>query len=569
MKHLPHSFLPPLAQSIRRPNAGALLQLLASMLWLPQAALLAWAVQKMANGQGVSDLWPLAGGVLLLGLLRAWCDGRGALLANLAARQQLSVLRAQVVNALIQASPVDKARVTSGQAASAVAEQAEAIVPWLSRYQSAMWRVRMLPVLIVAAVLINSWVVALILIVAAPLIPLFMAIVGWRAQAASEEQMVQLGQMNAFLLDRLRGLSTLRALAAVDATAQRLRDHAEDLRGRTMRVLRIAFLSSAVLELFSALGVAMVAVYVGFHLLGMLPFGAWGHQLTLGQALFVLLLAPAFFEPLRELSAVWHDRAAGEAALKTLHDLQQQASRIVGAQSIQKHEHTVQSAAAHVAVFDLKVQAPGAETRLGLLNLEIHPGEHVALCSASGSGKSILLAQLAGLVAVQQGEIRIDGQLLNEESAPALRSRMAWIGQQPHVFAGSVQRNVALGRKQVTPETVSAATRQAALAAVLQSRPGMSLGEGGAGLSGGEVVRLALARVAVNTQAGLLLADEPTAHLDPETAAQVMDALTRIAQGRTLIVATHDAQLASRMDRIVQLPMQDQAAAPVDCEVHA
>lgn len=569
MKHLPHSFLHPLAQSIRRANAGALLQLLASMLWLPQAALLAWAVQKMANGQGVSDLWPLAGGVLLLGLLRAWCDGRGALLANLAARQQLSVLRAQVVNALIQASPVDKARVTSGQAASAVAEQAEAIVPWLSRYQSAMWRVRMLPVLIVAAVLINSWVVALILIVAAPLIPLFMAIVGWRAQAASEEQMVQLGQMNAFLLDRLRGLSTLRALAAVDATAQRLRDHAEDLRGRTMRVLRIAFLSSAVLELFSALGVAMVAVYVGFHLLGMLPFGAWGHQLTLGQALFVLLLAPAFFEPLRELSAVWHDRAAGEAALKTLHDLQQQASRIVGAQSIQKHEHTVQSAAAHVAVFDLKVQAPGAETRLGLLNLEIRPGEHVALCSASGSGKSILLAQLAGLVAVQQGEIRIDGQLLNEESAPALRSRMAWIGQQPHVFAGSVQRNVALGRKQVTPETVSAATRQAALAAVLQSRPGMSLGEGGAGLSGGEVVRLALARVAVNTQAGLLLADEPTAHLDPETAAQVMDALTRIAQGRTLIVATHDAQLASRMDRIVQLPMQDQAAAPVDCEVHA
>lgn len=569
MKHLPHSFLPPLTQSIRRPNAGALLQLLASMLWLPQAALLAWAVQKMANGQGVSDLWPLAGGVLLLGLLRAWCDGRGALLANLAARQQLSVLRAQVVNALIQASPVDKARVTSGQAASAVAEQAEAIVPWLSRYQSAMWRVRMLPVLIVAVVLINSWVVALILIVAAPLIPLFMAIVGWRAQAASEEQMVQLGQMNAFLLDRLRGLSTLRALAAVDATAQRLRAHAEDLRVRTMRVLRIAFLSSAVLELFSALGVAMVAVYVGFHLLGMLPFGAWGHQLTLGQALFVLLLAPAFFEPLRELSAVWHDRAAGEAALKTLHDLQQQASRIVGAQSIQKHEYTVQSAAAHVAFFDLKVQAPGAETRLGLLNLEIRPGEHVALCSASGSGKSILLAQLAGLVAVEQGEIRIDGQLLNEESAPALRSRMAWIGQQPHVFAGSVQRNVALGRKQVTPETVSAATRQAALAAVLQSRPGMSLGEGGAGLSGGEVVRLALARVAVNTQAGLLLADEPTAHLDPETAAQVMDALVRIAQGRTLIVATHDAQLASRMDRIVRLPMQDQAAAPVDCEVHA
>ncbi|MEG0202214.1 MAG: ABC transporter transmembrane domain-containing protein, partial [Comamonas sp.] len=236
MKHLPPPTQASLADSIRRPGAGALLQLLASMLWLPQAGLLAWAVQKMADGQGLEALWPIAAGVLLLGLLRAWCDGRGGLLANLAARQQLSALRAQVVNALAQTSPMDKARAASGQAASAVAEQAEAIVPWLARYQSAMWRVRLLPVLIVAAVLSQSWVAALILIVAAPLIPLFMAIVGWRAQAASEEQMVQLGQMNAFLLDRLRGLSTLRALAAVDVTARRLRAHAEDLRSRTLRV---------------------------------------------------------------------------------------------------------------------------------------------------------------------------------------------------------------------------------------------------------------------------------------------------------------------------------------------
>ncbi|WP_417284259.1 thiol reductant ABC exporter subunit CydD [Comamonas sp.] len=569
MKHLPPPTQASLADSIRRPGAGALLQLLASMLWLPQAGLLAWAVQKMADGQGLEALWPLAAGVLLLGLLRAWCDGRGGLLANLAARQQLSALRAQVVNALAQTSPMDKARAASGQAASAVAEQAEAIVPWLARYQSAMWRVRLLPVLIVAAVLSQSWAAALILIVAAPLIPLFMAIVGWRAQAASEEQMVQLGQMNAFLLDRLRGLSTLRALAAVDATAQRLRAHAEDLRSRTLRVLRIAFLSSAVLELFSALGVAMVAVYIGFHLLGMLPFGAWGHQLTLGQALFVLLLAPAFFEPLRELSAVWHDRAAGEAALKTLEQLQQQASHIVGAESLQKNEQSAQSIAAHVTVSDLKVQAPGAATRLGRLTLEIRPGEHVALCSPSGSGKSVLLAQLAGLVAVQQGEIRIDGQRLDDSSAAALRARMAWMSQQPHVFAGSVQRNVALGRSDVTVQQVEAATQQAELGAVLQSRPGLSLGEGGAGLSGGEVVRLALARLAVNTQAGLLLADEPTAHLDPETAAQVSEALIRIAKGRTLIVATHDPQLAARMDRIVQLPLQGEPCEVPDTEVSA
>ena len=553
-----------MASATRRPGAGAWWQVLAALIWLPQAALLAWAVQRMADGQGVAAIWPMAAGVLGLGLLRAWLDGHGGLQANRAARGQLSQLRAQVVQALAQASPLDKARAPSGQAASAVAEQAEAIVPWLSRYQSAMWRVRILPLVILAAVLSQSWVAALILIVAAPLIPLFMAIVGWRAKAASEEQMLQLGHMNAFLLDRLRGLSTLRALHAVDPTAQRLRSHAEDLRQRTMRVLRIAFLSSAVLELFSALGVAMVAVYIGFHLLGTLNFGAWGGKLSLGEALFVLLLAPAFFEPLRDLSAVWHDRASGEAALKTLQDMQQQSIKLLGDfdddfDSLPKNERTAHMSSGAVAIFDLKVQAPGAQTRLANVSLQVAPGEHVALWSPSGSGKSVLLAQMAGLLPVEQGHIEIDGQPLNAENAAELRSRMAWMSQQPHVFAGSVAHNMALGRADVGAEQIAKATRQAALDQVLAQRPAMSLGEGGVGLSGGEVVRLALARMAVNTQAHLLLADEPTAHLDPETASQIADALKQIAKGRTLIVATHDAALAARMDRIIELPLLQKA----------
>lgn len=552
-------------------RAGAALQLAAALLWLPQAALLAWAVQQMANGRPVRHLATAAAGVLVLGVLRAWCEGLGVLRAQRAARATLSRLRAQVLQALAQASPLDKARPPSGQAASAVAEQAEAVVPWLARYQSAMWRVRIVPLALVAAVASQSWIAALILMLAAPLIPLFMAIVGWRARAASEEQLVEMGGMNAFLLDRLRGLSTLRALGAVDASALRLRSHAESLRRRTMRVLRIAFLSSAVLELFSALGVAMVAVYVGFHLLGMLPFGAWGHTLTLGQALFVLLLAPAFFEPLRDLSAVWHDRAAGEAAIKTLNMLCRQATPLVGSfKALPEDGHAAHAGPVSVEAFDLCVQAPGSVSRLAPLNLRIEAGEHVALWSPSGSGKSLLLAQLAGLLPVQQGRVEIDGRPLNAENAPALRARMAWMGQQPHVFAGSVQRNVALGRAQVSAADVQAAGERAALGAVLQARAGMSLGEGGSGLSGGEAVRLALARLAVNRQAGLLLVDEPTAHLDPDTAAQVAEALLRIAGDRTLIVATHDAQLARRMGRIIDLPLQGDAgptgALPVQQE---
>ena len=257
----------------RRPDRGTAWSVVASLLWLPQAALLATAVQWMATGRA-AEVGGLALGLLVLGAAKAWCEGHGMRLSFEAARAQLDTLRAQVVQALASSSPLDTRRVPSGQAASAVAEQAEAIVPWLSRYQTAMWRTRVLPLVIAAVVAWQSWVAALILVVAAPLIPLFMAIVGWRAQAASQEQMVQLGQMNGFLLDRLRGLTTLRALGAVDATALRLRAHAESLRQRTLRVLRIAFLSSAVLELFSALGVAMVAVATGVVtvVIGALPF---------------------------------------------------------------------------------------------------------------------------------------------------------------------------------------------------------------------------------------------------------------------------------------------------------
>jgi len=476
--------------------------------------------------------------------------------SNRAARSVLGGLRAQVLRALAQASPLDKARAASGLAASALAEQAEAVVPWLARYQSALWRVRIAPLVIAAAVASQSWLAALVLVVAAPLIPLFMAIVGWRARAASKEQLVQMGGMNAFLLDRLRGLGSLRALGAVEASALRLRGHAEALRQRSMRVLRIAFLSSAVLELFSALGVAMVAVYVGFHLLGMLPFGAWGQKLSLGQALFVLLLAPAFFEPLRDLSAVWHDRAAGEAALQALDGLCRQAAPLVGGMAPAEDSGT---AAMSVEVVDLQVQAPGGQARLAPLNLRVEAGEHVALRSPSGNGKSVLLAQLAGLVPVPRGRVLLDGRPLDAQTAAELRAGMAWMGQQPYVFAGSVQRNVALGRAHVGAAEVRAAGEQAALGAVLQARPGMSLGEGGSGLSGGEVVRLALARLAVNRHAGLLLVDEPTAHLDPATARQVTEALLRIAAGRTLIVATHDAQLARRMDRVIELQAREAA----------
>ncbi len=533
-----------------RPDAGSLLQAIASLLWLPQAGLIAWAVQRLAEGAGMDAVLRAAAGLVGLGLLRAGCEAWGMRRVFALARLRLSTRRAQGGAALAARSPLDRARPASGLAASVIAEQAEALLPWLVRYQPARWRVMLVPPVIVLAVASLSWVAALVLLLAAPLIPLFMAIVGWRAQAASDAQMLQLGSMNAFLLDRLRGLSTLRALGAVDATALRLREAAQSLRRRTMAVLRIAFLSSAVLELFAALGVALVAVYVGFHLLGQLGFGTWGGRLSLGQGLFILLLAPAFFEPLRELSAVWHDRAAGEAALAALQRHSQGGEPLPGALQ-SGGAATLPEGPVGVAVRGLRFAHGGEPACFDGFDLHVAPGEHVALVGASGAGKSTLLALLAGLAAPQQGTIVIGGVPMSPHSAASLRARIAWMGQRPHVFAGPVQANVALGRAGAVQ--VEAAMRFAALDEVAQAHPGTALGEGGVGLSGGEAVRLALARMAVQPQAGLLLVDEPTAHLDIDTAQRVIDALLTLARGRTLIVATHDPRLAARIGRVVRL----------------
>ena len=550
-------------------GAGAVLQAAAALLWVAQAALLALAVQRLADGQGVAGVLLPAAGVALLGVVRASAEAWGAQRVYVQARDTVTGLRARVARALAGRSPLERERPASGLAASALGEQAEAVVPWLARYQPARWRAMVVPPVIALVVLGLSWVAALILVLSMPLIPLAMAIVGWRAQAASEEQMVALGDMNAQLLDRLRGLSTLRALDAVDATALRLRAAAESLRQRTMRVLRIAFLSSASLELFSALAVARVAVYVGFHLLGQIgTAGTWGARLSLGEGLFILLLAPAFFEPLRDLAAAWHDRAAGEAALASLEALGRPGQGLPGALAESAGEALPAGATPVTRPPEVLMRAvvfahPGEAPVFDGLDLRIAPGEHVAIMGPSGAGKTSLLALLAGLVVPAQGEVVIAGRPMDAAQAAALRGRMAWIGQRPHVFAGTVRDNIALGRAGVGREAVARALRLAALDAVAQASPDGGLGEGGLGLSGGERVRLALARAMARPGADLLLADEPTAHLDPVTAEQVAEALLAHARGRTLLIATHDAALAQRMDRIIDITSGQAVTVPV------
>jgi len=530
--------------------ASALL-CLSSLVWIGQAAMLAVGVGAISEGGGVSDLTIPATIVLGLGILRAALDAAGGRLAFQAARRELTAHRSAATAALALRSPLDSARPASGLAASMLGEQAEAIVPYFQRFRPARLKASVVPLVMFVCILPISWVAAVILALCAPLIPIFMALIGWRAKAASEKQLAETGGINAFLLDRLRGLATIRALGAVDATALRLRGDAESLRVRTMAVLRIAFLSSAVLEFFSALGVAAMAVYVGFSLLGSIDIGTWDGRLTLTQGLFILLLAPAFFEPLRELSAVWHDRAAGEAALAALKDLASSQQTILGGSDAKP---CISTGPASVEIQGL-VFRHGAERRAVIdhFDLSVAPGEHIALWGASGSGKTTILSLIAGLAPHEAGVIRVGGVPLRDDTADGLRRRMAWIGQSPHVFAGSVIGNIALGRTGIDGHAVANALRNVALDEVFTAERVAAVGEGGLGLSGGEALRLALARMMVGEHADIILADEPTAHLDAQTAAAVTDALLALAKGRVLIVATHDPVLAGRLGRVVRL----------------
>ena len=550
---------PRAARSAGRPavapglDRAAWLLAVAPLLWIPQAALLALAIARISAGGGAGAVvWPAAG-ILALGALRAGIEHLGGRLAFAAARADLSRARAAAAARLAAASPLDAGRDASGHAASVLAEGAEAIVLYLARFTPARRRATLVPLAILLAILPLSWVAGLALMLAAPVIPLFMALIGWRAEAAARDRLVRAGDMNAFLLDRLRGLDTIRALGAVDRTATRLGAEAERFRAGTMSVLRIAFLSSAVLELFAALGVAMVAVWVGFHLLGFLDFGAWGQRLGLGQGMFVLLLAPAFFEPLRELAAVWHDRASGAAAQAALDRLGRDAAPLAGGDTAEPSVPPFAEAPG-IRVAGLCFRHPGRDAAaLDGIDLDIAPGSTIALLGDSGAGKSTLLALLAGLGRPDAGTIVIGGVPLTAETAPALRAGMAWIGQRPHVFEGSLLRNVALGRPGVDRPAAEAALAFARLDRVAAARGAAPVGEGGLGLSGGEALRLAIARAAADPAARLILADEPTAHLDSATADEIAEALLALARGRTLVVATHDPRLAARLSGQVRL----------------
>lgn len=515
-----------------------------NLLWLVQAWAVAAGVAGVLAPPAVLSPFAAAAVFLATGAVRAGLTLVADGMLFRAADRVLAGLRAQILKREAEVGP---GALGAGAVTALASEKLDLLGPYISRYRPAQARVMVVPLAILAVACWHSWAVGLIFLVTGPLIPVFMALVGMAAQAASEKQMDEIASLNDLLIDRLSALADFRLLGAAPALVQGFANRAETLRARTMAVLRIAFLSSTVLELFAAIGVAMVAVFLGFSLLGAIGFGTWGHALTPAQVIFLLVVAPEFYQPLRDLSAAWHDKAAALAVARDL-DAWENAtpSPAFGRGSVAMALDGVLSLSVH----DLAIIR--AQQRIELQNFEITAGQSLALTGPSGSGKTSLLLALTGLLRPDSGTITVCGRLLDDTTADPWRARIGWMPQTPHFLDATLRENVGFD----AGAEIGAALAQAGVAHVVAALPegeATRLGESGAGLSGGEARRVTLAR-ALYKRPDLLIADEPTADLDAETARIVTDALlAAVAEGMAVIVATHDATLAARMDKVIEI----------------
>jgi ATP-binding cassette subfamily C protein CydD len=499
------------------------------------AAGLALAVDALPRGLAAAAPW-----LVLLALAAA---ARGLLVRRAA---QAGAKAAAGVKAQARRDAVASVlggRVTGGEALSAVVEGVEALDGHVARFTPARLAAAVAPLLIIAAIAIATPVAAGILL--ATLVPfgLIMALAGGAAAEESRRQFLALERLSGLFLDRVRALPVVLAFQAEGTVTRDLSVAAEDLARRTIRVLRVAFLSSGALEFFAALSVALVAVYCGFNLLRLLPFPV-PEQLDLKRAFFALALAPEVYAPLRRLAAAYHDRQAAEAAALTLAALTAPASpppavTFDAPPAIRFQAVNVTYDAGEAAVFDG-------------FDLDVAPGEIVALLGPSGSGKTTLLNLLLGLAPLSGGEVSIGDQRLSHLGSIA--ASVAWAGQSPVVLPGTLADNLALAHPGATREALEQAARAVGLTDVLDGRGGLDalLDERGAGLSGGERRRLGLAR-AMLKPAPILLLDEPTADLDAASEQALLPILRQAAQGRTTLIATHSAAVAALADRVVRL----------------
>ncbi|WIY53614.1 thiol reductant ABC exporter subunit CydD [Devosia sp. YIM 151766] len=551
---------------LRNHGGGALWVALAAP--LIGGALLVWQAWTLAEivgraiegGEAPELLLPGVALILALLVIRA---GLGALgeQAGIAGAEAIKLqVRQALFTHLLARSPRAAAAAPSGIAAAAIVDQVEALDGYFARYLPAALQAALLPLAFGAIILPLDWVAGVLFLVTAPLIPIFMALVGLGAQLATDRQARALSHLSGRFSDRLRGILTLKLFGREQAETAGIVAASEALRQRTLKVLRIAFLSSAVLEFFAALGVAGIALYVGLTFIDYLQLRT--SPLTLQVGLFLLLMAPEIYNPLRLLASHYHDHATAKAGLL---EIERQLGAMPAEPAALADIAPRPGPAIGVTLDALTLRTPDRmRAILEQASLTVAPGQHVAILGASGSGKSTLLEAIAGLRLPEAG-ISLDGRPLAEWSETDLRSRVFLLTQKPRLIHASIADNIALARPDASRRDVEAAAERAAVSGFAQALPdGLDtlIGEDGVGLSGGQAQRVALARLFLR-DAGLILLDEPTAHLEAELEDEIIGKVLDYAAGRTLIVATHSPGVANGMDKAWRIAGTTLLEAPV------
>ncbi len=520
----------------------------AGILLIVQTGLLAEVGNRVIFGHSpLAGVLPLFVAALAVIAARAALGGATKRAGYACASGVKQGLRAACVEQIRRIGPLALAGMRAGEIAHVTVDAVEALESYYARYLPQRAIASLLPFTILAVVFPLDWISGLVLVLTAVFLPLSMIVIGDEAHERNRRLWGKLALMSGRFLDVLQGLATVRMFGAAAREAREIARTSDEYRKLTLSVLRVAFLSSFMLELISAVSIAIVAVISGVRLL----HGTMGFR----PAYFILLIAPEYFLTLRVLGTFYHARMEAVSAAEQIRAFLETAVAEQTSDAIAQVRPTMAAAApAAIAFRDVHFSYNAAPLLSGL-NLAVAPCEHLALAGGSGAGKSTLLMLLLGLATPRQGAILVDGRPLAEMDMATWRGRVAWLPQNPTLFAGTVRENVTLGQTDATEKELERALAMAHVDEFLPRLPAglrTVLDEGGRGLSVGQAQRVALARLFLRAPS-LVLLDEPTAHLDVESADMVREGIRELVRGRTAILVSHTADTLGVMDRLVVL----------------
>lgn len=523
--------------------ASVALGALDGLLLILQAWLLARIIAAVAiDGAALADVWPDLWQVLAVFIARTVISPPAEVLAFEAAARVKLVVRARLVEHVQALGPVWARRQASGEIAHGLTDAVESLEAYYAGYLPQIARAAFLPAAILVFVFPQDWVSGVILLITAPLIPFFMILIGKGAEALNQRQWRRLSRLSAHFFDAIEGLTTLKLFGASRREAAVVARMSEAYRHSTMTVLRVAFLSSLMLEFLATIAIAMVAVYIGFRL--------YYGEMQFLPGLFVLLLAPEFYLPLRNMGSQYHARMEAIAAAEQIVALFDEPVRHAMAEHGDEPAlETLQS----VAFRDVAFAYADGPRVVDAIDFTIARGERVALVGPSGAGKTTISQLLLGFLRPQHGTVRVNDVDLTHIDRQDWLARVAWLGQTPTLFYGSIADNIRLADPGADEAAVRRAAAEANAAAFIERLPAgyeTIVGDRGQGLSGGEIQRIALARAFLKN-AELVVLDEASASLDPDTEALITEAVERLARDRLMLVIAHRLATVRRADRIL------------------